>query len=67
MAEGMKVLRTPPKRFADLPEYPFAQHYVEIDAGDGAGTQQAAHDLADLMTPTATLVQVTTARHLNPK
>lgn len=27
----MKVLRTPGKRFSDLPDYPFAEHYVEID------------------------------------
>lgn len=27
----MKVLRTPGKRFSNLPDYPFAEHYVEID------------------------------------
>lgn len=27
----MKVLRTPDARFADLPDYPFAPHYVEVD------------------------------------
>jgi len=27
----MRVLRTPDSRFADLPGYPFAPHYVEID------------------------------------
>ncbi len=31
----MKVLRTPDERFADLPDFPFAPHYVEIDDGDG--------------------------------
>ena len=31
----MKVLRTPDERFADLKDYPFAPHYVEVDAGDG--------------------------------
>jgi haloalkane dehalogenase len=32
----MRVLRTPDERFADLPEYPFAPHYLEIPSGDGA-------------------------------
>jgi haloalkane dehalogenase len=27
----MNVLRTPEHRFADLPEYPFAPHYTEVD------------------------------------
>ncbi len=27
----MNILRTPDSRFADLPDYPFAPHYVEID------------------------------------
>lgn len=27
----MKILRTPDDRFVDLPDYPFAAHYVEID------------------------------------
>ncbi len=31
----MKVLRTPEERFTDLPDFPFAPHYVEIDDGDG--------------------------------
>jgi haloalkane dehalogenase len=44
-AEGMKVLRTPEARFAGLPEYPFLPHYVEIDAGDGAGTRLRVHYL----------------------
>jgi haloalkane dehalogenase len=29
----VKVLRTPDDRFTDLPGYPFAPHYVEIDSG----------------------------------
>jgi haloalkane dehalogenase len=28
----MKVLRTPEAAFADLPDYPFAAHYIEVDA-----------------------------------
>jgi haloalkane dehalogenase len=27
----MRVLRTPDDRFADLPDYPFAPHYVDVD------------------------------------
>src|SRR5579884_1169141 len=28
---NMEILRTPDERFAHLPAYPFAPHYVEID------------------------------------
>lgn len=31
----MDVLRTPDDRFADLPGFPFAPHYVEVPSGDG--------------------------------
>ena len=31
----MKVLRTPDDRFASLPEFPFAPHYLEVPSGDG--------------------------------
>src|SRR5260221_14227857 len=31
----MQTLRTPDERFVDLPDFPFAPHYVEIDDGDG--------------------------------
>src|SRR5258705_1258090 len=31
----MDVLRTPDERFAGLPDFPFAPHYVEVDSGDG--------------------------------
>ena len=31
----MDALRTPDERFVDLPEFPFAPHYVEIDDGEG--------------------------------
>jgi haloalkane dehalogenase len=34
----MNVLRTPDERFADLPDYAFAPHYVEVPSGDGGGT-----------------------------
>jgi haloalkane dehalogenase len=29
----MKVLRTPDDRFANLPDFPYAPHYVELDGG----------------------------------
>jgi len=32
----MDILRTPEELFADLPDFPFAPHYVEVDSGDGA-------------------------------
>jgi haloalkane dehalogenase len=31
----MKVLRTPDERFAELPDFPFAPHYAEIETGQG--------------------------------
>ena len=30
----MNVLRTPDERFADLPDYPFGPHYVDVGAAD---------------------------------
>jgi haloalkane dehalogenase len=32
----VKVLRTPDDRFASLPDFPFAPHYVDVPDGDGA-------------------------------
>ncbi len=32
----MQALRTPDERFANLPGYAFAPHYIEIPSGDGA-------------------------------
>ncbi len=31
----MHVLRTPDERFADLPDFPFQPHYVDVPSGDG--------------------------------
>jgi haloalkane dehalogenase len=31
----MQALRTPDERFVDLPDFPFAPHYVDVDDGDG--------------------------------
>ncbi len=39
----MKVLRTPDARFADLPGYPFAPHYVDIDSGVDGTTLRVHH------------------------
>lgn len=33
----MQTLRTPDERFTDLPDFPFAPHYVDIPSGDPAG------------------------------
>ena len=35
IVRGHGVLRTPDERFADLPGYPFAPHYVDVPDGDG--------------------------------
>jgi haloalkane dehalogenase len=39
----MELLRTPDERFADLPGYPFAPHYVEVPTGDGDQTLRIHH------------------------
>ena len=31
----METLRTPDERFADLPDYPFEPHYVDVSDQDG--------------------------------
>jgi haloalkane dehalogenase len=31
----MRILRTPDERFAALPDYPLAPHYIDVDSGDG--------------------------------
>ena len=31
----MEILRYDPARFADIPDYPFAENWLEIDLGDG--------------------------------
>ena len=32
----MEILSYDPSRFADLPDYPFAENWVSVDLGDGA-------------------------------
>jgi haloalkane dehalogenase len=39
----MEFLRTPDARFENLPDYPFAPHYLDVPAGDG--TQLRVHYL----------------------
>ncbi len=39
----VEILRTPDDRFADLPGWSFAPHYVEVDAGDGSGDRIRVH------------------------
>ncbi|MBO0884665.1 MAG: haloalkane dehalogenase [Mycobacterium sp.] len=41
----MTVLRTPDEWFRGLVDYPFQPHYVNIDAGDTAGTRLRVHYL----------------------
>jgi haloalkane dehalogenase len=36
-------LRTPDDRFDDLPDYPWAPHYIDVAAGDGSGDQLRVH------------------------
>lgn len=38
----MQTLRTPDEAFADLPDFAFEPHYVEVDDGEG-GTLRVAH------------------------
>ncbi len=38
----MEIVRTPDEAFANLPDYPFAPRYVEVDDGDG-GTLRVHH------------------------
>ncbi|BAW07267.1 haloalkane dehalogenase [Nocardia seriolae] len=41
----MHALRTPDERFADLPDFPFGPHYLEVAAGDGSDTRLRTHYL----------------------
>lgn len=40
----MKVLRTPDSRFRDLPDFPFAPHYLEVRDADGTTLRLCAID-----------------------
>ena len=54
----MRTLRTPDARFEDLPDFPFAPHYVSLPAGDGSGLDLRVHSLdeGDPGTPTVLLM-----------
>src|SRR5436190_19561988 len=39
----MAVLRTPDERFANLPDYPFAPHYVDLAAAVGRSGEARMH------------------------
>jgi haloalkane dehalogenase len=39
----MEILRTPDDCFADLPGWPYAPRYTEVDAGDGSGARLRLH------------------------
>src|SRR5207245_10700689 len=50
----MEVLRTPDERFSDLPAFPYAPHYVEVDDGEGSHMQvhyldEGARDAAPVL------------------
>ena len=47
----MQTLRTPDERFADLPDFPYAPHYCEVDDDEG-GTLRIAWIEAGPATPT---------------
>jgi haloalkane dehalogenase len=45
----MDLLRTPDERFAQLPGYPFAPHYVDVNDGDGGSLRVHYVDEGQLM------------------
>ena len=47
----MKILRTPADRFADIPDYPFAENWIEIDLGEGYSARQHYVDEGDRSAP----------------
>ena len=49
----MNVLRTPDERFADLPDYPFGPHYVDVGA---AGARLRMHYVDEGSGPTVLLL-----------
>jgi haloalkane dehalogenase len=52
----MESLRTPDDRFADLPGYPFAPHYVEIPDGEGGSLRVHHLDEGDPSGPVVLLL-----------
>ena len=54
----MRTLRTPDAQFANLPDCPFAPHYISIPPGDGSSDQLRVHylDEGDRAAPTVLLM-----------
>ena len=52
----MDVLRTPDEQFVDLPDFPYAPHYVDVPAGDGATLRVHYLDEGDPAAPTVLLM-----------
>jgi haloalkane dehalogenase len=50
------VLRTPDEQFVDLPDFPYAPHYAEVDSGDGASLRVHYLDEGDPRAPTVLLM-----------
>ena len=46
-ASQVHALRTPDAQFVDLPDFPFAPHYVDVPGGDGSGGGLRVHYLAE--------------------
>jgi haloalkane dehalogenase len=52
----MKALRTPDERFANLPGYPFAPHYVMVDDTEGGSLRMHYLDEGDANAPVALML-----------
>jgi haloalkane dehalogenase len=52
----MDVLRTPDDRFADLPDFPYAPHYVEVPSGDNGTLRVHYLDEGPRAAPTVLLM-----------
>jgi haloalkane dehalogenase len=52
----MRLLRTPEDRFTDLPDFPYAPHYVEVPAGDGTTVRVHYLDEGDPAAPVVLLM-----------
>lgn len=52
----MQIIRTPPERFADLPDYPFAENWFTVDLGEGLTARQHYLDEGDRAAPPVILL-----------
>ena len=52
----MQVLRTPAERFNDIPDFPFAENWFDVDLGDGLTARQHYVDEGDLAAPPVLLL-----------